>query len=253
MEDIRRAAIAAYATFTEEEKREMESEFRSMDKDGDGKISLHEFMAHSDQHTQSFFSLLDQNHDGVLQFDEVKTLSYITSSGRPFCAACKEFIPALFFTCTKCRFASTTVANTFNLCIPCYQGRSFEHEHTDFADNYTLLLKLQARRPSRAIPPRSAQSSSNTQPSQSGQSRPRRRTRMNAAMKNILRRIGETVSGAAAVTGLALSLNSIIPNNTGVEGGRGDDDNYYDEDYDNNDDDVADAAANSDADDPSQS
>ncbi|KAI9078751.1 hypothetical protein K1719_039209 [Acacia pycnantha] len=241
MEDIRRAAKAAYENFTEEEKREMESEFRSMDKDGDGKIDHHEFLAHSDQHTQSFFNLLDQNHDGVLDFDELKTLGYIISSGRPFCAACKEFIPAaLFFTCTQCRLASTTEANTFNLCIRCYQGQSFEHEHTDFVDS-TRLPKLQTRRSSRAKPSRSAQSSSKTKPSRSGQSRPRRRTRMKAAMKKTLRRIGELVSGAVAVTGIALSLSSIMPDNTGGEGVGGDDD-YYDEDYD-------DAAA--DADDPS--
>ncbi|XP_054795715.1 uncharacterized protein LOC129301168 [Prosopis cineraria] len=189
----------------------MEREFEAMDRDGDGNVSLQEFKALSDQHTLRFFTLLDQNKDGFLQFDELLTLSYIEASGRPFCAACKDFIPGLFFTCTHCRLTihnknDDDAPTSYDLCITCYHARKFQHPHDDFDDNYTLLLKLQRLLLSdqKGKPSQSSQSSPSrppkAEPSQS------RRARMKATMKRRFRRFGEVVSGAVGVAGVGLSI-----------------------------------------------
>ncbi|KAI9078828.1 hypothetical protein K1719_039286 [Acacia pycnantha] len=199
MELIRKVARAKYANLRDEEKREMERKFKAMDKDGDGKISLHEFTSHSDQYTKSFFSLLDQNKDGFLQFDEVLTLSYITSSGRPFCAVCKDFIPALFFTCTQCRFIHNSPPLTYDLCINCYQGGKFQHQHTEFEDNYTLLLDLSS--PQQAKPSDQSDHQLSASPFGDQPFPPKLGSKMKRAFKKILAGVSGVVSTITAGLG----------------------------------------------------
>ncbi|KAI9078784.1 hypothetical protein K1719_039242 [Acacia pycnantha] len=123
MEEIRKAAKAVYDNSSDEAKKEMEDLFRSTDKNGDGKISLQEFMTSSIINNtctavlrRKFFKLIDQNGgDGTLQFDEFVTLVYLSSSPRPWCDGCGDFI-----------------------------GGEFVHEHTDFVDNYSLLAMMRA-------------------------------------------------------------------------------------------------------------
>ncbi|KAK4266234.1 hypothetical protein QN277_027184 [Acacia crassicarpa] len=147
MEEIRKAAKAVYDNWSDEEKKEMEDLFRSVDKNGDGKITLREFMA-SNNNTctavllRNLFELVDQNGDGILQFDEFVTLVYLASSSRPSCDGCGHFIGGLFFTCTQCYLGNKGVTDTYDLCIPCYHGGEFVHEHTDFVDNYSLLAMM---------------------------------------------------------------------------------------------------------------
>ncbi|XP_054804591.1 uncharacterized protein LOC129307740 [Prosopis cineraria] len=146
MEEMRKAAKAVYEKSSYEEKEELNRLFKIMDRDGDGKISFAElarFMESADAHTRALFNLADQNGDGFLQFDELFMLSYLCSSGRPLCDACGVFIVGLFFTCTHCRLTNLPECRSYDLCIPCYRETKFEHEHTEFDDNYTLLFKMQ--------------------------------------------------------------------------------------------------------------
>ncbi|KAF7837409.1 putative EF-hand domain pair protein [Senna tora] len=151
MEEIAQAAKATYENLSEDEKREVNDLFSSMDRNGDGNISLQEFMSFyrgeeglnpNPMVKRSIFNLVDQNGDGSLQFEELLTLLYIVASRRPTCDGCGVFICGLFFTCTQCRFVHKADVN-YDLCINCYQGREFVHEHTEFVDNYVLLLRMQ--------------------------------------------------------------------------------------------------------------
>ncbi|KAI9078798.1 hypothetical protein K1719_039256 [Acacia pycnantha] len=157
MEEIRKAARAVYDNLSDEAKKEMEDLFRSKDKNGDGKISLQEFMTSSSNNNtctaallgsnlpenRKIFELIDQNGDGSLQFDEFVTLVYLCSSPRPWCNGCGDFIGGLFFTCTQCRLGNKGVRDmSYDLCIPCYHGGQFVHDHTDFVDNYSLLAMM---------------------------------------------------------------------------------------------------------------
>ena len=148
MEELAQAAKAAYENFSEKEKKQINEAFQSLDTNGDGKISLEEFMKHYQEYEndpkekRKIFSLIDQNGDGNLQFREFLTLCHIISSGRRICDGCNELIKGLFFTCTYCRLNLNDTGNTYDLCIPCYHGRDFQHEHTEFLDNYTFLEML---------------------------------------------------------------------------------------------------------------
>lgn len=121
----------------------MEDLFRSMDKNGDGMITLQEFLASSSKDSKNkelnrrIFELIDQNRDGALEFHEFITLVYLRASPRQRCDGCHHFIPGLFFTCTECWKKDDR--DTFDLCTSCYHGRHFTHHHTDFMDNHSLL------------------------------------------------------------------------------------------------------------------
>ncbi|KAA8527823.1 hypothetical protein F0562_035308 [Nyssa sinensis] len=116
--------------------------FKNLDFDGDGKVSLHEFLGfmkeegYAPMNNRYIFKELDGDGSDSLDFWEVLTLYYILKSGRPFCEGCGEFIKALYFTCTTC-FDSGS--NPFCLCSTCYGDGKFIHNHGQFMDNYALL------------------------------------------------------------------------------------------------------------------
>ncbi|KAI9078788.1 hypothetical protein K1719_039246 [Acacia pycnantha] len=149
MEEVAMAANALYESLSAAEKVKIQTLFKSIDKDGDGRISISEFTSYmegagSSDYMRSLFKLLDQSGDGFLQCDELFTLAYIQASGRPGCDACGVLILGLYFTCTDCRLTNHSEGHTFNLCVPCYRAKRFQHHHSEFDDNYTLLLKMQS-------------------------------------------------------------------------------------------------------------
>ncbi|KAK4425389.1 hypothetical protein Salat_1732900 [Sesamum alatum] len=103
-----------------------------MDTDGDGKVDLSEFLTfmrregYSHMRSPYFFSELDHDGNGALDFSEVMTLYYIIKSGRPFCDCCGNFIPGIFFSCVEC---FKNPQSSFNLCHDCYCSTKCNHNH----------------------------------------------------------------------------------------------------------------------------
>ncbi|KAI4345920.1 hypothetical protein L6164_013005 [Bauhinia variegata] len=150
MEEITAAAQATYKRLPEWQKNDILDAFKSMDQDGDNKISLQEFKTcfarKGDQAkaNSNLFNLIDQNRDGTLAFEEALTLIYISESGRPVCDSCGKFIQALFFTCTDCHY-NRPAEDGYNVCIACYDTGKFSHNHTEFLDNYTLFAEMKKK------------------------------------------------------------------------------------------------------------
>ncbi|KAL7251375.1 hypothetical protein ACSBR1_013253 [Camellia fascicularis] len=125
--------------------------FNALDKDGDGKVQIHEFLGFTREQgltkmsNRHLFDTLDKDGNGSLDFLEVMCLFYIVKSGRPFCGGCGCFIPDIFFTCTKCFHNEE---GSFCLCTTCFHKNCFQHKHGQnyFLDNFAMLemQRLQA-------------------------------------------------------------------------------------------------------------
>ncbi|KAH8480915.1 hypothetical protein H0E87_030975 [Populus deltoides] len=146
MEEVRRAAVAYYENLSEEKKRNARFSFNEMDKNGDGRINLHEYLEYlkKDNNTvlthPSLFTALDKDGNGSLDFEETIVLYYIMQSGRALiCQSCNTFLADVYFSCSQCFFKDDS-DSTYEICCDCYGGKRFTH-HADaiFCDNYTLL------------------------------------------------------------------------------------------------------------------
>ncbi|KAJ9159444.1 hypothetical protein P3X46_024952 [Hevea brasiliensis] len=104
MEEIREAALAYYAKFTDEQKQSAIIAFEAIDKSQNGKISLHEYA----------------------EFFKKSNIAEIPG-----------LLSGLYFSCTQCFYGS---GETFELCSTCYRNKDMDH-HKDavFLDNYALL------------------------------------------------------------------------------------------------------------------
>ncbi|KAL9381915.1 hypothetical protein Peur_024950 [Populus x canadensis] len=145
MEEIRRAAVAYYEHLPAKNKKLARKTFNAMDKNGDGQISLREYVDYlkknkaTDFTHQSLFTALDKDGNGSLDFEEAIALYYIMQSGRAItCQSCKTFLAGAYFSCSQCFFSVSD--STYEICCACYGGKNFTH-HGDaiFCDNYTLL------------------------------------------------------------------------------------------------------------------
>ncbi|KAK9287651.1 hypothetical protein L1049_016088 [Liquidambar formosana] len=145
IQEIREAVLAYYKAAAEEHQQLAREFFESMDANGDGKVSLHEYLqflrerGYTHFKSRNFFHELDRNHDGTLDFDEVLCLYYIIKTERPFCDGCAVFLKALFFTCAECYDKGSSCS--FNLCSKCFGNRDFNHQHNTIVDNYLLLAR----------------------------------------------------------------------------------------------------------------
>ncbi|XVF66457.1 hypothetical protein PTKIN_Ptkin10aG0037400 [Pterospermum kingtungense] len=99
MDEIRETASAYYANLEQSQKQKAHEFFRSLDKNGDGKINLQEYIAALNKQRKtwlsnsSFFKELDEDGNGSLDFNEVLMLFYIIESGRlVFCDGCGAFL-----------------------------------------------------------------------------------------------------------------------------------------------------------------
>ncbi|XP_024447079.1 uncharacterized protein LOC18110626 isoform X2 [Populus trichocarpa] len=148
MEGIRQAAVAYYEHLPEEKKKSAEDTFKAMDKNGDGKISLREYLGYLASSNNAvfthpnIFSALDKDNNGNLDFEETKVLYYILFSGRALlCKCCGTFLADVYFSCFQC-FCLDESASTYDLCCDCFGGKKFRHlDGHIFWDNYTLLSK----------------------------------------------------------------------------------------------------------------
>ncbi|KAI4351732.1 hypothetical protein L6164_006057 [Bauhinia variegata] len=151
MERITAAAKATYKnSLVKEEKEKMKQLFKSIDKDGDGKISTEELKLYFETQPEqealgrsNIFSLIDENQDGFLQFGEFVTLFYVILSNIPVCNACTEFTEGVFYVCLDC--LDKPARQSYNLCVSCYYREDFLHEHAEFLDNYTLFSDMREK------------------------------------------------------------------------------------------------------------
>ncbi|KAH6771707.1 hypothetical protein C2S53_005721 [Perilla frutescens var. hirtella] len=145
MEVVRAIADAHYRAGSDAVKSLAYEFFRALDTDGDGRVSLHEFLVLMNQegHTRLanpyFYRVLDRDGNGFLDFWEVLTLYYIIKSGRPICQCCGILVIDTFFSCVECFNSSE---GSHSLCIHCYRAKRSHHNHNgrqQFLDTFTLL------------------------------------------------------------------------------------------------------------------
>lgn len=151
MEEIHETAKAYYNNLTQNQKQSAYKMFVSMDLNGDGSVSISEYMkilgkmGFKSCNNPKFFVELDRNGDGNLDFEEFVSLYYLIKSDRlVFCDGhgCGAFLKGVYFTCHNCFYFRKK--NTFNLCSSCFKGKSFRHDHETFLDNFALLRCLAA-------------------------------------------------------------------------------------------------------------
>ncbi|ONI26842.1 hypothetical protein PRUPE_1G049600 [Prunus persica] len=149
MEELRQIAFAYYKDVPEHVKMWVQEFLSEIDRDGNEKVSLQEFLAYMGMHedskhlcTPSFFDELKQEGREELEFIDLLALFYIVSTGRPFCSGhCKNFIKGGYFTCVQCFYHSP---KTFDLCAVCYLDGKYVHRHKNFLDDFLVLKTKRA-------------------------------------------------------------------------------------------------------------
>ncbi|KAI8566555.1 hypothetical protein RHMOL_Rhmol02G0049800 [Rhododendron molle] len=144
MEEMRGSAMAYFANFSDDQRQLYESFASLMGRDGDGKVSYREYSEFIRKQgyydvPPNLFMLLDKNNRGYLDFEECVTLFYMITCNRfLFCGGhkCNSHLLGLHFQCVQCYKVGK---KTYNLCSTCYRDTNFNHEHSDFLDNYDLL------------------------------------------------------------------------------------------------------------------
>ncbi|XP_058099926.1 uncharacterized protein LOC131244314 [Magnolia sinica] len=143
MDELRRASITYYNTSTSKEKKLARKVFKAMDTDGDGRVGVAEFSNFLSKHglkrfnQLNFFTQLDKDNNGYLDFDEVLLFYYIVRT-RPGCDMCGTLIMGMYYSCVKC---FSKAADSCDLCPSCHSLGTFKHRHAEFLDNYALLRK----------------------------------------------------------------------------------------------------------------
>ncbi|KAH6816104.1 hypothetical protein C2S51_020924 [Perilla frutescens var. frutescens] len=143
---IREITRAYYARASEEEKKLAKELFKTLDANGDAKVSLAEFKASAGSWFSNdlLFERLDENGDGSLDFDEALALHYMKKAKILKCNRCRRFLVDAYFSCLPCL---EKAPHTFDLCCGCYGRGKFEHDHppTDFLDHHSLLQLFRYR------------------------------------------------------------------------------------------------------------
>lgn len=142
MDEVRKVAKAYYNGAAGAEKELARKLFRSLDNNGDGKVSLREYkkaVAHASFSNNDFFRELDANCDGTLDFDEVLALYYMDKVSVPRCRACKSLLLDSYFSCLPCQ-----ADVSYYLCCDCYGRGNFKHQHSSnkFVDTRAMLKLL---------------------------------------------------------------------------------------------------------------
>ncbi|KAG9137492.1 hypothetical protein Leryth_016787 [Lithospermum erythrorhizon] len=144
MEVVRKAALAYFGRSTPEVKQLAHEAFDEADDDGNGRISLEEFLEMADEEHKEvsiiFFKEIDTNGDGSLDFHEFLILYFMVIFGSiPTCDECDNILVNIYFSCHECHLSSSS--DSYDLCADCYRRGKFSHSHKVFLDNLTLLNK----------------------------------------------------------------------------------------------------------------
>ncbi|KAK6914165.1 EF-hand domain, partial [Dillenia turbinata] len=132
MESLSKIATAYYSKASEQVKQLAIKFFHSMDTNGDGRISLHEFLSFMTQEGYSqmskpqFFRELDKDGTNTLDFEEVLTLFYVRRVEGASAMAVVAFL-------------LESNAHSFCVCFDCYRNNTYIHEQCSFLDNFALL------------------------------------------------------------------------------------------------------------------
>lgn len=141
MDELQGAAVAYYNNGTYNQQELLKDFFKSMDTNGDGKVTWSEFSTYLQQNgyyiDRNLYNKLDINGDG-LDLKAVLTVYYIITTRSLVCGHCGEHLLGLYFSCVEC---FNRAANTYNLCITCYAKKRFSHRHAHFLDNHMLLMR----------------------------------------------------------------------------------------------------------------
>ncbi|KAI8566567.1 hypothetical protein RHMOL_Rhmol02G0050400 [Rhododendron molle] len=144
MEEMRESAMAYYANMSKKKQKKFQKFYKSIDKNGDGRVNIHEYLDflkkndHSLQHKTNLFKLLNKNNDGTLDFDDSVTFFYMLTSNRiAICKGCESYLLGLHFLCVECH--KVNKKKSYDLCSSCYRNKKFTHAHSSFLDNYALL------------------------------------------------------------------------------------------------------------------
>ncbi|XP_019157346.1 PREDICTED: uncharacterized protein LOC109153907 isoform X2 [Ipomoea nil] len=59
------------------------------------------------------------------------------------CDVCTKLLVGFYFCCTKCELFQ---GYNYNLCVECFYGGTFQHNHDTFADNHSVMMMLNEQR-----------------------------------------------------------------------------------------------------------
>ncbi|KAH7415411.1 hypothetical protein KP509_14G042100 [Ceratopteris richardii] len=107
--------------------------FKGLDKNGDGRISKAELLQ-AGYPKKSFFSFLDTDGDGLLDFEECKSLFFLMKNKAGVCDGCGKPLLESYYGCVEC--------HAFDLCTTCYGARNKlqpGHPHPNFVQRKPMI------------------------------------------------------------------------------------------------------------------
>ncbi|KAH7415401.1 hypothetical protein KP509_14G041200 [Ceratopteris richardii] len=107
--------------------------FKGLDKNGDGRISKAEPLQ-AGYPKKSFFSFLDTDGDGLLDFEECKSLFFLMKNKAGVCEGCGMPLLESYYGCLEC--------HAFDLCTTCYGARNKlepGHPHSNFVQRKPMI------------------------------------------------------------------------------------------------------------------
>ncbi|KAH7415407.1 hypothetical protein KP509_14G041800 [Ceratopteris richardii] len=110
--------------------------FQGLDKSGDGRISKVELLE-AGYPKKSFFSLLDNDGNGLLDFEECKSLFFVMKNKAGVCDGCGKPLLESYYGCVEC--------HAFDLCANCYGARNKlhpVHPHSNFVKRKPMISSV---------------------------------------------------------------------------------------------------------------
>ncbi|KAH7415399.1 hypothetical protein KP509_14G041000 [Ceratopteris richardii] len=110
--------------------------FKGLDESGDGRISKVELLE-AGYPKKSFFSFLDTDDNGLLDFEECKSLFFLMKNKAGVCDGCGKPLLESYYGCVEC--------HAFDLCATCYGARNKlhpGHPHSNFVKRKPMISSV---------------------------------------------------------------------------------------------------------------